>query len=216
MKLLSEFKSNRGLTLLDVFILVALLAVVAMLLLPALARPRQHPGLQCVNKLKQIGLAFRIWAGDNNDKYPMQVSTNAGGTLELAESPEVFRHFQSLRNELGTPKVTVCREDDGRESALNFSNFNNANLSYFVGIDASETNANMLLTGDRHITNGFAPKDGMLNLMKNQNVRWSKELHDSKNNIGLADGSVQQVSSKEMRFKILPKTGFVTNKIFLP
>lgn len=33
--------------------------------------------INCVNNLKQIGLAFRIWSGDNDDKYPFDVSTNS-------------------------------------------------------------------------------------------------------------------------------------------
>ena len=146
----------------------------------------------------------------------MHVSTNAGGSLEFSESFEAFRHFQVLQNELGTPRVTVCPQDKDRMPSLNFSNFNNLNVSYFVGIDANEANANMLLSGDRHVTNGFAPKNGVLNLTTNQNVRWSKELHDHANNIGLADGSVQQVTSKRLRSVILPATGFATNRILLP
>ncbi len=39
----------------------------------------QH--INCVNNLKQIGIAFRTWALDNADKYPCNVGTNAGGGL---------------------------------------------------------------------------------------------------------------------------------------
>ena len=148
----------------------------------------------------------------------MHVSTNLGGTMEFVESPETFRHFQVLQNELGTPRVLVCPEDKGKTLVLpmNFKTLNNSNLSYFVGIDADKTNATMLLSGDRHITNGFAPQNGTLNLTTNQNVRWSKELHAGKNSVGLAGGDVQQVSSKTFRRNVLSNTGFATNRIKLP
>ena len=47
------------------------------MLLPALAAAkRKAQRINCVNNLKQDGLAFRIWEGDNGDKYPMAVSTD--------------------------------------------------------------------------------------------------------------------------------------------
>jgi hypothetical protein len=39
--------------------------------------------IRCVNDLKQVGIAFRLWEGDNNDKYPMAVSVTNGGAMEL-------------------------------------------------------------------------------------------------------------------------------------
>ena len=45
-----------------------------MLLLPALARAKKKAQrINCVNNLKQVGLAFRLWGGDNDDKYPPRV-----------------------------------------------------------------------------------------------------------------------------------------------
>ena len=73
--------------------------------------------IQCVNNLKQIGLAARVWAIDNNDVYP----TN----------------FLCMSNELSTPKILVCPADTNRVSAANFSSFTDANCSYdlFVATD---------------------------------------------------------------------------------
>jgi len=39
--------------------------------------------INCINNLKQVGLSFRQWALDHGDQYPFNVSTNAGGTMEL-------------------------------------------------------------------------------------------------------------------------------------
>src|SRR5882672_11239589 len=70
-------------------------------------RKAQH--ISCVNNLKQIGLGFRIWAGDNGGKFPFQISTNAGGTLELCSRDangfdrNSVAHFLVASNELSTP-----------------------------------------------------------------------------------------------------------------
>src|SRR5882724_4724289 len=39
--------------------------------------------VNCVNNLKQIGFAFKLWSRDHNEKFPFQLSTNNAGTLEL-------------------------------------------------------------------------------------------------------------------------------------
>lgn len=66
--------------------------------------------IACVNNLKQIGLALRLWAGDNMDVAP----------------PD----FLSMSNELNTPKILVCPTDHGRQVASSFSVFTAANCSY--------------------------------------------------------------------------------------
>ena len=61
------------------------IAVPAAMLLPALARAKTRAqSIACVNNLKQIGLACRMWAADNGDQFPFNVSTNKGGTLEFS------------------------------------------------------------------------------------------------------------------------------------
>jgi hypothetical protein len=47
--------------------------------------------IQCVNHLKQLGLAVRIWAGDNNDKCP----------------PDLI----SMTNEMNNPVILQCPTD---------------------------------------------------------------------------------------------------------
>jgi len=38
--------------------------------------------ISCSNNLKQLGLAYQVWAGDNDGKFPMAVSVANGGALE--------------------------------------------------------------------------------------------------------------------------------------
>ena len=41
--------------------------------------------IRCVNNLKQIGIATRIYATDNQDRFPWQVPQTEGGTAEIAQ-----------------------------------------------------------------------------------------------------------------------------------
>jgi prepilin-type processing-associated H-X9-DG protein len=184
------------------------------MLIPALVRAKgKSKRIQCVNNLKQDGLAFRLWEGDNGDKYPMAVSTNKGGTMEFAKSGNTFRHFQVMSNELNTPKILVCPADT-RVAATNFVCLKNQNVSYFVGLDAVES-YEMLLTGDRNVTNGLSPVRSVLELRPAIPAGWTEAMHNGNGNVGMADGSVFQHTTLTLQ-NALRNTGNTTNRIALP
>ena len=66
--------------------------------------------IACINNIKQIGLAARLWANDNNDHFPAD--------------------FLTMSNELNSAKLLVCPGDTNRPVALNWSGFGPANVSY--------------------------------------------------------------------------------------
>lgn len=215
-----SFQNRRaGLSLIDVVVVVATFGFVAAFLLVVYPRyfrvSKSANRITCVNNLKQVGLSFRIWADDNGGRFPNQVSTNEGGLRELASSSDVSRQFQIISSELGTPKVIRC-PSDSRITARGFPILRNTNVSYFIGMDAVVTNANMLLAGDRNVKNGFLPKRGVLELTANQKIRFTKEIHPELGNILLVDGSVKEVTGRQLRTAIIPNTGFATNRILLP
>lgn len=197
MKPVSIRHTRRASTMTDVLIVVVTIVLLVGVLLPRLARPRSHiksVRIHCVVNQKQIGLALRIWAFDNNDQFPWMTSTN-GGTAEFANSTNVFLHFLTASNELGTPQILACKADTARTQTADWNTFRNQNLSYFVGLTAEESNPQSILSGDRNLTtNGTPLGHGVFNIATTNQPGWSKTIHQSAGNVGLADGSVQQVS----------------------
>lgn len=206
-----------GLTLVEILVIIAVSFLLAFVLLPTLARSKHHRGysrIKCVNNLKQIGLAFRIYAGDNRDRYPINISTNDEPVVN--EATPAYQYLQLVQNELGTPKILVCLSDTKRKAADNFTNFSNNNVSYFIGLDANETLPQSLVSGDRNITNGLPARNGILDLTTNRMTGFTDEIHKHQGNIALGDGSVQQVSSERLRSEIIENAPFATNRIKLP
>ena len=73
--------------------------------------------------------------------------------------------------------------------------FSDANISYFFSLDAVETYPQMILDGDDNLAvDGARVKPGILILGTNRTIAWTKERHKGAGNIGMADGSAQQVT----------------------
>jgi prepilin-type N-terminal cleavage/methylation domain-containing protein/prepilin-type processing-associated H-X9-DG protein len=209
---------NRAMTLTEVLMVFAILALLAVWLLPALtARNRRPMTINCVNNVKQIAVSFLMWAEDHNDKYPMEISTANGGTMELAATGDVVSTFQIMSNELNTPKILFCPMDPNHDfAAIRWTNFTAKNVSYFIGLDANTNRSRELLSGDDNFAIGGVPvKSGLLEISTNAPITWTAARHKFAGNIGLADGSVQQANDQLLVQKMI-ESGLATNRLAIP
>lgn len=221
MKPRSSNQTNRALTLVEVLLVIVLLAVIVVMLIPVTGcRMQKADRINCVNNLKEIGLAYKVWAGDNNDKFPMQVSitdTNGGGTMELANGKNAWINFYVMSNELSTPRILICPADKDRIAATNFTtDFNNSKISYFVGLNADQDHPQSFLSGDDNFAiNGVSIKSGLVEFQTNSTIVWTTARHNRIGNIVLADGSVQKLNNPQLP-SFVQATGLATNRLAIP
>ena len=226
--------NNQGFSQVELIVVIVIVlilmigAVGAGMLLPALAKAKaKAQRIACVNNLKQVGIATRIYATDNQDRFPWQVpaietgpdgkEVMTGGTAEyLASSKykETWKHWQALSNELSNPKVLRCPRDENRNQVVSFSDSSfggengNLSFSYFIGKGADEAKPNNILSGDRNIMFGTYNNDDdnegqHIKFGKKFSAKktplWTRSLHEEQGDIVLSDSSCQQASSSKIR-----------------
>lgn len=187
-----------GLTLIELLVVIAVIAVLAAMLLPAGSHKQRPTRTICMNNLKQIDLGLMMYASDYGNQYPMQLSSQNGGTLEFIYTDHIFLHFEKLNKYLPNGqllRVLVCPADKTRQAATNQAALNDLNISYFLNVDATiTTNApsQVILLGDRNLALNRQPvKAGLITVSTNATLDWTDEIHRKGGNLAFVDGHVE-------------------------
>lgn len=196
-------KRTNGFALEELLIVVAVVGILAALAVTFLPRPGRHADrgrIRCHLNQKQIGTAFRVFASDNNDRYPLLAPTgsyivpdSASVNQVNASSAAGWQVAQAMWNELQTPKVLLCPDDRERNNAsqpavpdfnglagntngissfsLGFAGNQNRSVSYAFGVAADESRPEGVLVVDRNINNVGVAGGGIMRNVALTNTR---------------------------------------------
>jgi competence protein ComGC len=211
-------QSNAAFGLAELLIALVCVLVLFLLIYPTIPREKgRSPRVKCTSSLKQLSLAFELWAQDHQNRFPMELPESEGGTREAALAGKLLPNLLIISNQLQSPTPLICPGDKARKPAKTFATVTTLNVSYFLNANAALTNQQHILAGDRNLAlAGSILGPGLSDLTDSYAVSWTKgsESHDHAGNVALVDGSAHQVTTRGLRS--LLTLGGSTNRFIIP
>jgi len=207
-------------TFLEMLIVIAIVAILLAMLLPALSTRCRGPiSMVCLSNHRQILLGEMIWQADHGND--LRWRTFAANPTNLLVAPEKLAadYFRPLfQDYVKNSRAFVCPTDKSRHPATK-SLLQNSNLSFFVNFSAGATNPpQSVLIGDRHVDADTKLLPSGLNAVKSGSaVSWTKELHGSlgSGSIGFVDGHAEFTKSSKVS-QYFQLQNIATNLLAIP
>jgi prepilin-type N-terminal cleavage/methylation domain-containing protein/prepilin-type processing-associated H-X9-DG protein len=185
-------KGRRAFTLIELLVVIAIIGILSAMILPAISRAKASSRrIGCVNNLRQVNLAIRLYAEDFSQSFPVLPNPNPYPNGVGAYYKEMVKGYLGLAGE-PTPKekVFICPADNSihvnRTHAFTSYTFN----GYEVGpdslpritgqkLDQIESPTKAVITGEWTAFFGGA-----------WHPNQAAVFVDAKNNLAFADGHV--------------------------
>jgi prepilin-type processing-associated H-X9-DG protein len=132
--------------LIELLVVIAIIAILAALLLPALASAKQEAlRTQCMSNTKQLLTAWTLYAGDNGDVLPDNISGLdspyggwANGLIStISPYPENTNYIMMMQGEIGpytkSAAIYRCPSDQSVDMALHGPRVRSYSMNFTVG-----------------------------------------------------------------------------------
>ncbi len=149
-------RTNRGFTLIELLVVIAIIAVLIALLLPAVQAAREAARRsQCINNLKQIGLAMHNYH-QTNESFPQgrSLSSGAGG------SGQPFGSYAGWTEWSTHAELLPFLEQTPLYNRINFTYCGGYNYGYYCNSTAAFTSVKAFLCPSDNNSTGGATFQG--------------------------------------------------------
>lgn len=208
---LKPLQRRAAFTAIELLVLCLVLTLFFVFLLYRFSAQFRRPNeMRCVNNLKNLGMAARIFTSGNNGLSPIEkpAPTNP-------PPADIGQFFTAFAKEMRLPKMLVCPADPDAKEATHMTKLAPKNISYFANVTGGPLPFNAFLFGDNHLqTGGGQALTGKLTVSSNTPLAWRPTRHNRKGAIAMNDGSVIITDDIRLR-RTLADQGSFTNVLLI-